>query len=75
MSVGAKSAVTAYVAALVGTVAEPLYLMLLTVPGTEPETAAAIGEPEYVCGELVTETVGVALVMTKFPALAAVSEL
>ena len=75
-SVGAKSAVMAYVAALVGTVAEPLYLTLLTVPPTAPAlTTAACGEPLKVTGELVTVRVGVAFWMTKFPAEAPVREL
>ena len=46
VSVEAKSAVTAYVAALVGTVKDPLYFTLETVPATEPAvTVAAWGDP------------------------------
>ena len=46
--------------------------MELAVPGTEPLTVAECGEPSYVTGEFVTESVGVALLMTKLPAEAAV---
>jgi hypothetical protein len=67
-SVGTKSAVTAYVAALVGAVDEPLYFTFATVPGTELveiPTVADCGEPLYVCGELLTAivAVGVALLI------------
>ena len=44
--------------AAVGTVAEPLYFTLLTVPATEPVTVADCAEPVYETGELVTERVG-----------------
>src|SRR5689334_12161784 len=60
----------AYVAALVGTVVEPLYLTLLTEPGTELLMPADCGEPVYVCGEFVTVSVGVALLTTWPPASA-----
>ena len=44
-----------------GTVADPLYWMLLTVPATDPATVAVCGDPVYVTGEFVTDSVGVAL--------------
>ena len=72
VSVGVKSAVIAYVAAFVGVVAVPLYFTFATAPDTEPATVAPCGAPLYVTGELVTESVGVALLMTKLPAEAAV---
>ena len=48
--------------------------MLLTVPATDPVTVAACGDPVYVAGEFVTDSVGVAFAMTKLPAAAPVRE-
>ena len=75
VSVGVKSAVTAYVPALVGAVEEALYLMLETEPATDEDTVAVCGAALYMTGELVTFNVGVALEITKLPAEAAVKEL
>jgi hypothetical protein len=61
-------AVIAYVPAALGTVDEPEYSTLLTVPATEPLTLADCADPFAVTGELVTDNVGVAFAITKFPA-------
>ena len=65
---------TAYVPALVCE-AEPPVTIEEVAPGTEPDTVAACAEASYVTGEFVTDKVGVALLIMKFPADAAVREL
>ena len=59
----------AYVPTAVGTVADPLYFTLLTVPPTEPLTVAACGEPLAVTGEFPTDNVGVAMFTVSVPGL------
>jgi hypothetical protein len=59
LPLAAQSAVIAYVPAVEGTELLPLYKTLLTAPPLEQFTAAAIEEPVYACGLLVTESVGV----------------
>ena len=58
LSVGVKSAVTAYVPAFIGTVELPLYSMFVGVPATDPLIVAFFKFPSYVRGEFVIMSVG-----------------